>query len=120
MNGGTAGDGLVTQLRAALPVTDQGHAEFTERELVIVDLARRQMNDIETLENLLAEQGATVVGSMKQPRLNPIFAELRQSRIALSRILAELRMPDEGFSDGKNVRKQRAANHRWGNDQGFN
>ncbi len=111
----TAGDVLVQQLHSALPVVQgKGQAQFTERELVILDLARRQANDIAALEELLAEQGPTVTGSMGQQRLNPIFAEVRLARASLARILAELRMPDDGFADNKSLRKVRAANYRRG------
>lgn len=106
----TAGDLLRTQLDASLP---EG-AEWDEREQALLNLASCQADDIAALEKLLVEQGATVRGSTGQSRLNPVFAELRQQRLALARILAEVKLPDEGMdTPTKNPVKQRAANSRW-------
>jgi hypothetical protein len=107
----SAGEKLRTQIDAALP----DGAEWSERENALLDLAVRQADDIGSLEEVLEKQGPTVKGSMGQSRLNPVFAELRQSRLALSRILHDLKMPDEGLdgSQAKDVKAQRAANVRW-------
>jgi hypothetical protein len=107
----SAGEKLRTQIDAALP----DGAEWSERENALLDLAVRQADDIGSLEAVLEAQGPTVKGSMGQSRLNPVFAELRQSRLALSRILHDLKMPDEGLDGGqaKDTKAQRAARVRW-------
>lgn len=105
----TSGDKLVALLNQSLP----GGAEWDEREQALIDLARRQANDIDQLERLLALEGASVTGSTGQSRLNPAFAELRQQRLALSRILGDIKLPDEGLGASKNVTKSRAAHVRW-------
>jgi hypothetical protein len=105
----TKGDELVALLDGSLP----DDAEWDEREAALLDLARRQANDIDQLERLLAMEGATVIGSTGQSRLNPVFAELRQQRLALSRILGDIKLPDEGMGISKNVTKSRAALVRW-------
>ena len=108
----TAGQQLKVRIDGAL----QDGAEWDERESALLELAQRQANDIASLEDLLAMQGSTVTGSTGQSRLNPAFAELRQSRLALARILSDLKMPDEGLAGTpqiKRVKAQRAANTRW-------
>lgn len=69
--------------------------ELDARELVVLEAAARQADLNRQLEELLAEQGLTVVGSMGQARLNPAATELRQGRIALEKLLAALALPDE-------------------------
>jgi len=105
----TAGDALAAQLNGALP---EG-GEWDEREAALVDLARRQADDIEALERLLEKEGPTVTGAAGQSRLNPVFGELRQQRLALGKILSGLRLPDEGMSGVRDAVKRRAAETRW-------
>ena len=107
----SAGEQLVQLLNRALP----DGSEWDERESALLDLASHQANDIERLEQLLAEQGAAVPGSKGQPRLSGVFAELRQQRLALARLLSDLRMPDEvgAAQTGASIRKSRAARARW-------
>lgn len=109
----TPGDELVDSLGAMLPLVDGRQAEFDERDLAILDLARAARNDIADLEALLLEQGLTVAGSTGQSRLNPVVAELRLQRGTLARMLADLRLPDESGQVQKSVRHQRAARARW-------
>lgn len=109
----TAGNELVAQLNAALPETAEGRAEWDERESALIDLARRQADDIEQLEALLRLEGSSVVGSTGQSRMNPAFAELRQQRLALAKILTGLRLPDEGYGSSANRQQASAATARW-------
>lgn len=105
----SAGSLLRQQMDGALP----NGAEWDEREAALLSLAEAQADDIDALEKELEHQGPMVIGSTGQQRLNPIFGELRQQRLALSRILSDLRMPEEGMGKPKNTVKQRAANARW-------
>jgi hypothetical protein len=107
MAGPTAGEALAAQLNGALP---EG-GEWDEREAALVDLARRQADDIEALERLLEREGPTVTGAAGQSRLNPVFGELRQQRLALSKILSGLRLPDEGMSGVRDAVKRRRAHN---------
>ena len=111
----TAGDVLIKSLEAEL---DEG-MEFDPREVALLHLAKSQADDITALEALLREQGASVIGSTGNPRLSPIFSELRQSRLTLSRILGQIRMPDEGLGVSKNAIKSRAAQVRWNRQKGL-
>jgi len=105
----TAGESLRAQLDASLPPG----AEWDEREALMIDLAAAQVDDIATLEGVLADQGAIVPGSAGQPRLHPALAEVRQARLALGKLLAEIRLPDEGIGTSRHVQQQRAARARW-------
>lgn len=108
-----AGDKLVKQFTDALADGE----EYDERETALLDLARRQADDIAALERQLEAEGATVAGSMGQTRLNPIFAELRQQRLALAKILHDVKLPDEGLGASRNSQQQRAARSRWDRDK---
>ncbi|MEE2529147.1 hypothetical protein V1639_08905 [Pseudarthrobacter sp. J75] len=111
--GFTAGDKLVKQFTEAL---GEGE-EYDEREVAVLDLARRQANDIEALEGQLEAEGGSVTGSTGQSRLNPIYAELRQQRLALAKILQSVKLPDEGLGSSRNSQQQRAARSRWDRDK---
>lgn len=105
----TAGQRLRDRIDAALV----GGVEWDERESVLLDLASAQADDVDRLERLLQLQGSTVTGSTGQERLNPVFTEVRQARVALSRLLLEVRLPDESTGVVRNVAKVRAARSRW-------
>jgi hypothetical protein len=95
---------------------------FAPRELAIVELAARTADDIADLEAALARDGMVVVGSKGQPRLNGVAVELRMARLALAKLLGDLRLPDEDEGAGSKpmsmaqLRGQRAANTRWAAD----
>ena len=47
------------------------------------------------LEESIEEHGLTVEGSTGQPRLHPAVAEVRQTRVALTRVLGAIAFPNE-------------------------
>ena len=47
------------------------------------------------LEESIEEHGITVEGSKGQPRLHPAVAEVRQTRVALTRVLGAIAFPNE-------------------------
>ena len=104
-----AGDELRRQYDAALG----DDTEWDEKDLVVLEMAQRQSNDIQKLEEALAADGMTVRGSAGQVRLHPAVAELRLQRAALTRLLAQIALPDEFGQPKKNPTKQRAARRRW-------
>jgi len=104
-----AGDELRRQYDAALGEDN----EWDEKDLVILELAQRQANDIQALERVLEEEGVTVLGSAGQTRLHPAIVELRLQRLSLSRILTQIPLPDEFGQPKKNPVKQRASRRRW-------
>lgn len=65
--------------------------EFTPVELRQIELAQSQLDDVATLEAVLATQEALVNGHAGQPRVNTLFAELRQSRHEAARQIEIIR-----------------------------
>lgn len=86
--------------------------DFTAVELILLETAARQADDVATLEAGLRD-GFAVEGSRGQLRLSAAVTEVRQGRLALARLIAELRLPSEGENVGKHPVKQRAAQTRW-------
>ncbi|MFG1755931.1 P27 family phage terminase small subunit [Streptosporangium sandarakinum] len=86
-------------------------------EAEILAAACRQRDDIALLERVIASEGVITTGSQGQPRLSAVVTEVRQSRLALAKLLAELRLPsddDDGKAmNGASRRAQAAANTRW-------
>jgi hypothetical protein len=90
--------------------------ELNTRELELLRLGCRQLDDVARLETLLERDGMTTVGAQGQPRLSAAVGELRQSRIAASRLIGELGLPDEADErpwTARQLRAQRAVNFRW-------
>jgi uncharacterized protein with von Willebrand factor type A (vWA) domain len=82
--------GLVESIRDGLP----DGVELDEREEALLDLAARQARDIGALEADISTRGYLVSGSRGQEVLNPSTAELRQSRLALGKLLGQLDLPE--------------------------
>ncbi len=89
--------------------------ELDARELVVLEHAAKQADLVADLERALADDGLVVPGSQGQPRLNAAATELRQSRIALAKLLGELALPgDDGHAmTGAQRRAQAAARARY-------
>jgi phage terminase small subunit len=89
--------------------------EFDPHELAVLESACRQADDVATLEALIADDGMTVPGSAGQPRLHPAVAEARNGRLALGKLLAQLRLPEDAqpIRSEASTRAQRAAEVRW-------
>lgn len=107
--------GLHTRGRAFWrSVTDQYEVSLAEVELLTE--ACRTLDACEGLQQVVTRDGAMVAGSAGQPRVHPALSELRAARVVLSRLLAQLQLPDE---DGKalptavQVRSRRANTARW-------
>jgi hypothetical protein len=109
---GKAGKALWAQMGAALPDGWQ----FDERELAILEAAARQADDVASLQRAIKRDGMMTKGSIGQRRLNAAVVEVRQGRIALSRLLGELSLPDEAKEKGGTAAGKRglhAAKVRW-------
>ncbi len=90
--------------------------ELDPHEVPGLLLACRQLDDVARLEALLDQDGLVTVGSTGQPRLSQIVAELRQSRLAASRLLEAVALPVEDagtVATPAAKRAQRAAQSRW-------
>lgn len=89
--------------------------QFEEREEEVLIQACRQADDIAGLEQAVEDEGRIVEGSRGQRRMNAVVTELRQSRLALARLLGMLKLPDDDGRpmSAKSERAQRAAFARW-------
>lgn len=94
----------------------QGSFDLDAHEIPGLLLACRQLDDVARLEALLDRDGLVAIGSSGQPRLSQVVAELRQSRLAASRLLDALGLPldDTGaVASPAAKRARRAAESRW-------
>ena len=87
--------------------------EPSSSEFELVVEVCRFLDEIEALEAGVREQGVTVEGSRGQPRPHPALGELRQHRLALGRLLAQLDFPDEVLDSPATSRARKAAETRW-------
>jgi hypothetical protein len=87
-----------------------------------LDVLRQACAEVDLIDAMFERQKSEdliAVGSMGQPVIAPLVAEIRQHRSTLARLLAQLKLPDE---DGarpprdRSAAARRAVNVRWGND----
>jgi phage terminase small subunit len=78
--------------------------------LEVLSQACAGLDDLQALNEAIAAEGLTIVGSKGQTAINPLVAERRQTRLAVARLLAQLGLADhETTSD----RQRKNANARW-------
>jgi phage terminase small subunit len=106
-----AGRALWREIQRAVPED----AELDEREVAVLREACQQADVNAALAVAVELDGVVVEGSAGQPRLNAAVTELRQGRLALVRLLGELKLPDmdERPRSMRSERARRAANSRW-------
>lgn len=93
-------------------ITSAYQLEEAERPLLVA--ACRQQDDIARLEEAIARDGCIVEGSAGQPRLNAAMTEVRQARVALSKLLGAIGWPNQDGTTTLRQRQARAAAHqRW-------
>jgi hypothetical protein len=68
--------------------------ELSAVEMELLVESCRLLDECEALRSAVDRDGATVAGSSGQVRVNPAIGELRQHRLALGRLLAQLALPD--------------------------
>src|SRR5215204_4031437 len=86
-----------------------------ERELLVLEQAARQADAVAALEAEIADSGLVSRGSRGQMRLSTVVVECRQARLALSKLLGELALPDQEDDSAPSRRGRKAAESRWGN-----
>ena len=90
--------------------------ELSDSELQLLAEVGALMDEIDGLAAAVATDGITVMGSTGQPRVHPAVGELRQHRLALGRMLAQLSLPDEqgdAMPSLVTARAKAAAQARW-------
>lgn len=91
--------------------------ELSDVELELLRECCRLLDECESLGTAVDTEGITVVGSTGQTRVHPALGELRQHRLALGKLLAQLSLPDvddESLLSPTQARGRRAAQSRWG------
>ncbi len=86
-----------------------------ERELLVE--VCHTLDTVEALQLVINRDGVTATGSMGQVKTHPALAELRGSRLLLSRLLSSLALPDPtgaAVQSASTLRARRAARARWG------
>jgi hypothetical protein len=84
-------------------------------EMEILHELARSVDEIEALAAALATVDPIVTGSTGQPRVHPIYAELRNHRKVADRLAAALALPIEGeqFGRRRSPQAKAAVNTRW-------
>lgn len=62
---------------------------FDEDDLIVLSLAAQTADDIGALDRSIEKNGV-VIGSEANPKPNPALTEVRQQRLALGRLMADL------------------------------
>ena len=92
--------------------------EWDPHEVPMVQQVCRQADLVAELEQAVAADGITTLGSAGQPRLNGAVTELRMSRLALARLLGQLQIPNDAELTPAQLRGRRAAEVRWSKSRG--
>jgi hypothetical protein len=90
--------------------------ELSDVELELLKECARLLDECESLRVSIDVEGTTVLGSTGQVRVHPALGELRQHRLALGKLLAQLSLPDaagEALASPLQARAKRAADTRW-------
>lgn len=90
--------------------------EFNRDETELLTEVCRLLDTCDRLQAALDADGVTTRGSTGQTRVHPAVGELRGARLALGRLLAQLRLPDpegETLQTPAQERARKAAQARW-------
>lgn len=96
--------------------TTLANFELSDVEMELLKECARLLDECESLRNAVDSDGVTVAGSTGQTRVHPALGELRQHRLALGRLLAQLSLPDlddEHLLSPSQARGRKAAQTRW-------
>ena len=91
--------------------------DLSDVELELLRECCRLLDECEALRTAVERDGTTVPGCAGQTRVHPALGEVRQHRLALGKLLAQLALPDEsGESLASPVQAcgRNAAQTRWG------
>jgi len=90
--------------------------ELTDAELELLNECARLLDELETLKKQLDKDGVTLTMPSGIVKAHPFLAEVRSHRITLSRILAQLNLPDESgevLATATQIRGRQNAAKRW-------
>ena len=84
------------------------------RELLVLEQAARQADAVAALEAEIEGSGLLTRGSTGQMRLSQTVTELRMARLAVSKLLSDLALPDRDEETAASRQGRKAAEARWG------
>jgi len=90
--------------------------ELSEVEVELLRECCRLLDECESMRASVEHDGTTVKGSTGQVRVHPALGELRQHRLALGRLLAQIALPDvdeQTLRSPTQARASKAAQARW-------
>lgn len=90
--------------------------EPSDTELELLAEVCRSLDLADALRAVVADQGVTALGSTGQIVVHPAVTELRQLRLSIGRLVAQLAIPDdedETVDSPATVRARGAAKARW-------
>ena len=89
--------------------------ELSGTEVELLRECCRLLDEVEALHAAITVQGLSVSGSNGQPRVHPALGQLRQHRLALGRLLAQLALPEEqgALPTPTQVKTRLASRARW-------
>jgi hypothetical protein len=82
---------------------------LSEVELELLRECCRLLDECESLRASVQSEGTTVAGSTGQVRVHPALGELRQHRLVVGRLLAQLALPDVDDTSLRSPAQTRAA-----------
>jgi hypothetical protein len=97
--------GLSKRARAMWTATTTRY-ELRDDELRILEDACREVGLIDQMESALGSADLMSIGSMGQPVVNPLLAEVRQHRNVLASLLRHLKLPDDSGEGAVNQQRQ--------------
>jgi hypothetical protein len=103
-------DGLAGSADVWAKITES--YELRTDELRLLEDACREMDLIDRMHADLAVRDFFTVGSMGQPVMSPLVAEIRQHRMVLASLLRALKLPDDAGAPAVNQQRQ-AGNASW-------
>ena len=87
---------------------------FSDTELELLTEACRTLDLCEALQATIQAEGPLSEGHGGQPVSNPAAREVRQQRLTLGRLLAQLNLPTEdAIPSPTSIRARKAAKSRW-------
>ena len=107
---GTAGQKLWDDMHAALA----DGVEFDEKDIALLTMACEQQDDIARIAAAMSDADVLTEGSAGQLRLNTCFAEIRQARQAVARLLKQLDVGPAARQMSPSEAARHAARARWG------
>lgn len=94
--------------------------ELRPDEAFVLESACQTLDTATQLEDAMKGQPLMVKGSMGQMREHPLLSEARQQRALLARLLAQLKLPEEGTATrfdprgmDRSLQARNAAQARW-------